>query len=195
DLAVLGEDGSVRFRGRRDRQIKLNGRRIELDEIETALRRDRRLADAIVVCRTDGPAKRIVAYLRPEDPAAVKDAGLPQAVLSDLRNVLPAYMIPSAAVVLSEYPLNLAGKVDRWRLPPPPDEAADPAAAASEESSTEAVLTRLWRDILKRESIEPNHNFYDLGRTSLQLMRVHAGLEEALGRTIDIVLLFQHPTI
>lgn len=194
DLAVLGEDGILLFRGRRDRQIKLNGKRIELDEIEAALRRDPRLADGVVICQhLDQSHKRIVGYLCPREGTRVDDAELIRAVMERLRTGLPAYMIPSAVIVLDQLPLHQSGKVDRARLPVPPDVL--PAQNAPAASRTEALLRELWSKVLGLPAVELDRNFFDLGGTSLQLMRVHAALEATLSRPIDVVALFMHTTI
>lgn len=194
DLAVLGEDGILLFRGRRDRQIKLNGKRIELDEIEAALRRDPRLADGVVICQhLDQSHKRIVGYLCPREGTRVDDAELIRAVMERLRNSLPAYMIPSAVMVLEQLPLHQSGKVDRARLPVPADVL--PAENAPVASRTEAMLLEQWRNVLGLQAVELDRNFFDLGGTSLQLMRVHAALEASLARPVDVVALFKHPTI
>ncbi|MDE1994347.1 MAG: non-ribosomal peptide synthetase [Rhizobiaceae bacterium] len=196
DLAALGADGKVTFHGRRDRQIKLNGKRIELDEIEAALRRDTRLSDAIVVCHTQSPTlKRIVAYLLPLQQGAGNDPEFVRKVMATLRAALPAYMIPSAAVAMDTFPLTPAGKVDRSKLLPPPVEPAETTPDAIAKSETEALVSTLWQDALGAERIDLDRNFFDLGGTSLQLMEVHAGLEAEFKRPVDVVALFKHPTI
>ncbi|EHS51865.1 amino acid adenylation domain protein, partial [Rhizobium sp. PDO1-076] len=192
DLGIADEHGLFHFRGRRDRQVKINGKRIELEEIEAALRRHPRLLEAVVECREPGGIKRIIAYLRPRDPQDLGNSNLVPAVMERLRNTLPAYMIPSAAMVLAEFPLTRAGKIDRSRLPMPPTEGVKPIVP---ESRSEEVLTRLWREALGLEAIPVDRNFFDLGGTSLQLMRVHAGLEVELGLRCEVLALFKHPTV
>lgn len=193
DLATMGADGMLFFRGRRDRQIKINGKRIELDEIEAALRRDPRVLDAVVACHEQGPSlKRIVAYLHPRNESDVDNPGFLPAVMEKLRSALPAYMIPSAAMVLKEFPLTQAGKTDRVKLPLPPVESAKPEAPGSR---SEEILTGLWQEALGAAEIPVDRNFFDLGGTSLQLLKVHAGLEAELGRNVDVIALFKHPTI
>lgn len=193
DLATMGADGMLFFRGRRDRQIKINGKRIELDEIEAVLRRDPRVLDAVVACHEQGPSlKRIVAYLHPRNESDVDNPGFLPAVMEKLRSALPAYMIPSAAMVLKEFPLTQAGKTDRAKLPLPPVESAKPEAPGSR---SEEILTGLWQEALGAAEIPVDRNFFDLGGTSLQLLKVHAGLEAELGRNVDVIALFKHPTI
>lgn len=192
DLAVMDENGTFHFRGRRDRQVKINGKRIELEEIETALRRHPRLAEAVVECRETGGVKRIIAYLRPREIQDMTNANLVPAVMERLRNSLPAYMIPSTALIMPDFPLTHAGKIDRARLPLPPIEDIQPVAIRSR---SEEILMRLWRDALGLEVVPADRNFFDLGGTSLQLMRVHAGLELELGQRCEVLALFKHPTV
>lgn len=191
DRAVMDETGTLHFRGRRDRQVKIDGKRIELDEIEAALRRDTRLADAVVQNRDD---TGIVAYLRPHTPPDRDPAALAEAVLSQLRKLLPAHMVPGRAVVMERFPMNRAGKVDRARLPAPPETPA-PGARDGANTGTEAMLAGLWQRVLGTRPAGPEQNFFELGATSMQMMRVHAALEKELGRDIDAVRLFRHPNL
>lgn len=192
DLAVVDESGTFHFRGRRDRQVKINGKRIELEEIEAALRRLPRIGEAVVECREAGGVKRIVAYLRPTERQDLSNANFIPSTMERLRNSLPAYMIPSSAIVVSEFPLTHAGKIDRALLPSPAIEEIPPAAIRSR---SEEILIRLWREALGLEVVPVDRNFFDLGGTSLQLMRVHAGLEIELGQRYEVLTLFKHPTV
>ncbi|MBX9458402.1 MAG: non-ribosomal peptide synthetase [Rhizobium sp.] len=193
DIALKEPDGTIIFKGRHDRQVKINGKRIELDEIEAALRRDHRLLDGVVVCHEQAPGmKRIVAYLCPKRATDLTDPEFPRLVMSNLRTILPAFMIPSAAVVLKELPLTTAGKVERSRLPPAP---VATAAVSAPQSPYEEIVTRIWRQAIGVDNIPTDRNFADLGGTSLQLLRVHAALEAELGRPIDVLALFKHTTI
>ncbi len=195
DIASIGADGLVSFRGRRDRQIKIDGKRIELDEIEAALRRDPEVGDAIVSCHDTEAGKRIVAYLKPRKAAYAGDELLARRVIANLRNVLPVYMIPAATMIVEAYPMNRAGKVDRSKLPLPAFAAAAATAPVKTASGNEALVRHLWGDVFGNGAIGRDSNFFDLGGTSLQLMRVHAGLEAALNHAIDVTVLFSHPTI
>ena len=195
DVVVMYSDGLLHFRGRRDRQIKIDGKRIELDEIEAALRRDASLADAVVICHQEGGSKRIIAYLKPRPPLLIEKEDLAGTVLSNLRAVLPRHMIPSSGIVLEQFPMNQAGKIDRSKLPVPSFEASPATPAPPSEEGTEALLKKLWESVLGRSGIGIDQNFFDLGGTSLQLIRVHAAIEEAFGRHVDVVTVFQHPTI
>ena len=114
--APQGELPNLEFIGRYDRQVKIHGFRVELDEIETALRQHPAVRETVVIVREDNPGdKRLTAYL------VVGQGTAPTAKeLRDfLREKLPDYMMPSAFVSLDALPLTPNGKLDRWSLPAP----------------------------------------------------------------------------
>jgi len=196
DLGTMDADGTVHFHGRRDRQVKINGKRIELDEIETALRTDTRLSEAAVVCQVMGPElKQMIAFLCPREDLRGRDQELTRDVMATLRGRLPAFMIPNSAIVINEMPLTRAGKIDRSKLLAPVVEAAPSTIDISANTGSEAMLTRLWRDALGNKPVDIDTNFFDLGGTSLQLMQIHARMEAELGRQVPVVQLFKHSTI
>ncbi len=191
DLARRLPDGRVLFLGRNDFQVKLRGFRIELGEIEAVLARHPAVRETVVVKRTDAGTDRLVAYLTPvgnETPAA-------DALRAHLRATLPEYMVPAAFVPLDALPLSRSGKVDRGALPAPDArrDAAQPCLGPRTE--TETMLAALWRETLGLDQVGVEDNFFDLGGHSLLLMRVHEGLEQALGRSVPVLDLFRHPTI
>ena len=110
DSASWSDDGTLTFLGRSDNQVKLRGFRVELGEVEAALRSHHTVFDAVVFMHGDHGAERLVGYVatgRPEDPVDY---------LSHLRRKLPPYMVPSRVLRLREFPLTANGKVDRTRL-------------------------------------------------------------------------------
>ncbi|WP_315799640.1 non-ribosomal peptide synthetase, partial [Bradyrhizobium sp. SZCCHNR1002] len=154
DLARWRADGVLDYLGRLDHQVKLRGFRIELGEIEAALLAQAGIAQAAVVLREDGGAKRLVAYVTAQ-PDAVID---PDTLRGRLQRSLPDYMVPAAIVVLASLPLTPNGKLDRNALPAP--ERQGPAETmVAPRNATEATLAAIWRDVLKREQISVTDNF------------------------------------
>ncbi|WP_040566151.1 non-ribosomal peptide synthetase [Phaeospirillum molischianum] len=161
DLGLWLEDGEIVYRGRRDGQVKLNGRRVELGEIEAALRTVPEIGQAAVIVTGAG---RLVAYVVAAVPLD------PDQLRRRLAALLPSYMIPSAVVTLPELPLTIAGKLDRKALPPPPAVATaadDPPATPAEQAVAAAFET-----VLGRAAVGRAETFQALGGDSLAAIRV-----------------------
>ena len=113
-------------------------------------------------------------------------------------------LVPSAFVFLSELPLTDNGKIDRkalLKLPPPTSAVSARGGLRQNESSNqpgneiERIVAAVWQDALGVLSVGMNDNFFDLGAHSLTVAEVQAKLQEALGREISIVDLFQFSTV
>ena len=192
DLARRRPDGNFDFIGRRDRQVKIDGKRIELREIEEALRQTKGISDALVTAtRNSDGTPRLTGYVKPTLGAHVMTV-LESEARSTLKKTLPAQMHPSQILVVNEFPLTTNGKVDEARLPPmAPDRASTTGIAVNE---TERALVDIVSGILGRRSIDVNTNFFDLGATSLKLMQAHASIVRRW-HDVDVVTLFQHSSI
>ena len=201
DLARFLPDGKIEFLGRADYQVKLRGHRIEPGEIEAILEQCKGVRQAVVVVREDREGdKRLIAYLVAEATGA-EAAGT---VRSVLESKLPDYMVPSAFVFLPELPLTDNGKIDRkalLKLPPPNitfSAAASPLESKSGHQTSneiERIVAAAWQDALGIPSVGMNDNFFDLGAHSLTVAEVQAKLQEALGREISLVDLFEFSTV
>ena len=199
DLARHHPDGLIEFLGRRDHQVKVRGFRVELGEVERALRAHPAIREASVAAHP-GPAEdlRLIAY-----PVAEGDAQTPTGELRELlRQKLPGYMIPEAFVWMPELPRLVSGKVDREALPAPDRPEEPPAPAELPEPSlrdpsadVEATLIAIWGQVLEIDRVGLDDSFFDLGGHSLLLMRVQSRLEEELGRQLPMVDLFRYPTV
>ncbi|HEY6315180.1 MAG TPA: phosphopantetheine-binding protein, partial [Streptosporangiaceae bacterium] len=106
---------------------------------------------------------------------------------------LPGYMVPSAFVTLDRLPLNASGKLHRAALPTPDHGRPEPAALPG--TATEHMVAQIWSDLLGVHPVGIHDNFFDLGGTSLLLLRLHAGLERAAGIKVSLVDLFRYPTV
>ncbi|ODN72182.1 non-ribosomal peptide synthetase [Methylobrevis pamukkalensis] len=192
DVVVRRVAGELEFVGRTDFQIKLRGYRIEVGEIESLLQDDPAVVQALVIL--DGAQERLVAYCRTGIALSAAETGdLERALRRRLAERLPRYMVPSAFVVMTEFPLNTNGKVDRKRLPEPvvPEAAAQGTAPRT---AREAALLAIWRDVLGRGDIGVDDNFFDLGGDSVAGMRIVARAR-ARGLMLDPAELFEHQTV
>ena len=194
DLARCLPDGRIQFLGRTDRQVKLRGYRIELQEIEAALRDSPAVAEAVVVGhREPGRDLRLVAYLVPRGGALPAAGELAAA----LRRRLPSYMVPSAFVPLDRLPLSPSGKLDPRALPSP-DAAPAPARAAAPArpaTATEEILAGCWSEILGRPDVGVNDDFFALGGHSLLASQLVARIRRAYGIEVPLLQIFEAPIL
>ncbi|HEV7919902.1 MAG TPA: amino acid adenylation domain-containing protein [Thermoanaerobaculia bacterium] len=170
-------DGNLEFVGRRDDQVKIRGYRIELGEVESRLRSEESVQDAVVIARGEGAGKRLVAYLIPSadfDLATLQSA---------LRASLPEPMIPSDFVVLEAFPLTPNGKVDKRALPEPG--ARPTAELVLPRNPLEQTLAEVWARHLELDAVGIDDRFYDLGGHSLTFMSVVAELKR---RGIEVTM-------
>ncbi|WP_198407166.1 condensation domain-containing protein [Nocardia terpenica] len=188
DLARRSTDGRLIFVGRKDRQVKIRGHRVEPGEAETALRSHPTVGEAAVVLDREAAEPRLVAYVTQDGPLE-PDYG---ELAAYLRTRLPDYMIPSAYQVLPALPRGLTGKLDQNRLP-----RIAPAAAAEfvpPRTDLERVVAQVWSEVLDRE-VGLGQNFFDLGGHSLALARARGLLERRLGVQLAMTDLFAAPTV
>ncbi|WP_433758772.1 non-ribosomal peptide synthase/polyketide synthase [Nocardia sp. CA-135398] len=185
DLVTWRADAVLEYLGRTDFQVKLRGLRIELGEIETALTAVDSIAQAVIVLR-DG--QQLVAYVVVETGARVD----PDALKSALSRQLPVYMVPSAFVVLDEFPLNASGKLDRKALPAPVFEAAVFRAPVT---ATQEIVARTFAEVLNVELVGLDDDFFALGGNSLNATQVVARLGAALDMRLPVRMLFEASTV
>ncbi|MFI9631093.1 non-ribosomal peptide synthase/polyketide synthase [Nocardia sp. NPDC051929] len=189
DLVAWTEDGELEYLGRTDFQVKLRGLRIELGEIESALTGLEEVAQAVVVLRDDTETgERLVAYLVSASGADLD----PGALEATLTRRLPAYMIPSAYVVLPEFPVNASGKLDRRALPAP---AIEPARFRAPATPVQKLVAAAFGELLGVDRVGLDDDFFALGGNSLTAARVAARLGAALDTRIPVRALFDAPTV
>jgi amino acid adenylation domain-containing protein len=195
DIVRWRADKKLEFVGRADEQIKIREQRIELGEIEAVLREREDIRDALVIAREDQPGnKHLVAYVVPKETA--HESILPGELRAALREELPAYMVPSHFVIMSAFPINASGKVDRRELPIPAGPRASLGPVITDAlTEIERKIASVWSDVLRVEKVGVHDNFFDLGGDSFQSIRVQSELVRVLGREIKVLELFRFPTI
>ncbi|HEU4884059.1 MAG TPA: amino acid adenylation domain-containing protein [Longimicrobium sp.] len=188
-------DGTLEFLGRIDQQVKIRGYRIEPGEIEAALQRDPSVADCVVLVREDVPGdRRLVAYVVASSAAEEEADELADAIRACLQAQLPAYMLPSAVVLMDALPLTENGKVDRRALPAPAVRRDD-APPAEPRTEVERTLAAVWTEVLRTDQVYLNDNFFDLGGHSLLATQVVTRVREALGVELPLARVFEAPTL
>src|SRR6516225_9492768 len=187
DLCRRLADGNLVFLGRVDQQIKLRGFRIEPGEIEACLMRVQGLRQAVVVVQGEGEHRRLVAYVTGQELPDV------ELLRQRLRRLLPEPMVPSRIVPLAELPLTANGKLDRARLPEP--EEVGPAGTTAAATPAEELVASIWCEVLGRESVGREDNFFDLGGHSLLATQLVAAIRGKLWVELPLQVLFANPTL
>jgi amino acid adenylation domain-containing protein len=201
DLARCLTDGNIEFCGRIDHQVKLSGYRVELGEIEGALREQGGVQDAVVLAREDESGdKQLVAYVAPErtnQPPYMNEQTLTPTTLREyLKGRLPQYMVPSAFVLMERFPLTANGKIDRQALAALSVENTEPAQDfVSPRTETEKALAVIWTRLLKVENIGINDDVFDLGAHSLLAMKALTQIRDVFEVSLSLRNLFEHPTL
>lgn len=196
DRVLMRPEGSLLFLGRLDTQLKVRGHRIEPAEVEAALRRSPAVAESVVAALPDPRAEgeaRLVGYL-------VLQPGTPPGDLAEIRQtaaaLLPSSMVPQDLVVLDRLPLNRHGKVDRRALPDPGAErTALRAQPVPPRDALEHRLAAIWRSVLALEEVGIDDGFFELGGSSLLLLRLHRRLRVEIAPELALTELFEIPTI
>ena len=176
DLGRYNADGELEYMGRNDQQVKIRGFRIELGEIEARLREHGQVRDAVVLARGEGAVRQLVAYVISTQavPADEPDGGetLAAGWRSHLAARLPDYMVPSAFVRMSAWPLTPNGKLDRKALPGVDARSRAQRAYAAPQGRVEQVLATLWQELLGVERVGRDDHFFELGGHSLLAMQL-----------------------
>jgi amino acid adenylation domain-containing protein len=191
DLARQLGDGSLVYLGRRDQQVKLRGHRIELGEMETALREVSGASDVAVVVQKRKAGDTLVAFMVEREAGQTKG----KEYLAALRKRLPAYLIPGLIIPVAALPLTPNGKLDRKALSLATEAEFTPANEPPRDL-LEQCLANIWAGNLGKKHIARNAQFFDdLGGHSLAAFEIFAAIEMRMGAVMGLATLFQAPTV
>jgi amino acid adenylation domain-containing protein len=193
DLARYLSSGEIEFQGRVDHQIKVHGVRVEPEEIEAPILQFSGIKQVLVVAREDSTGdKRLIAYIIPADGREFQ----PIPLRNFLALKLPQYLVPSAFVLLNEFPLTFNGKIDRKALPEPSLVNTQLVSVSDgPQDNVEYRLVTIWEDLLRVKPIGLRDNFFDLGGHSLAAARLLARIEQSFAKELSIASLLEAPTI
>ncbi|MGO3326947.1 amino acid adenylation domain-containing protein [Gordonia sp. (in: high G+C Gram-positive bacteria)] len=192
DLASTDLAGTITFHGRNDRQVKVRGFRIELDEIDSALAAHPEVDAAITQVHGSGDAARLVSYVT----GLGEDSATSEEVVAFAAQRLPRQMLPSIIVPIDEIPMTVNGKVDRDALPAP--EAAAQTSSRRPAGAAERVLAELVADTLGLAvgSVGADDDFFTLGGTSLAATTLVSRINAVhRGAPIRVRSVFDDPVI
>ncbi|MFF2134871.1 amino acid adenylation domain-containing protein [Streptomyces sp. NPDC058193] len=210
DRARYRPGGILEFLGRADHQVKINGYRVELGEIEAKLTACAGIRSAVALVDTAHSQPYLAAFVTRDVPGTSVDTARTApdgpALRQELGTTLPPYMVPATIIEVPRLPLSGNGKVDRKALlglladtvrgagePGSPDAAG--GRAESPASPVEARLLGLWQELLGPAAGGVTDDFFALGGSSLTAVRLFRGIETAFGRRLPLASLFRHRTV
>ncbi len=186
DLAKRLDNGKLQFLGRSDNQIKIQGFRIEPEEIESHLRQHKLIKDVVIVDRLDEKNERqLCAYIVYDGP------NLEIEMVNYLRTRVPEYMIPSFFIRLDKIPLNSSGKVDKKALP----FMVETLAVDCPDSEITERLLKIWQEVLGKKEIGMNDNFFAIGGHSIKVTQMAAKIFKEMNVELSLMEVFAKSTI
>ncbi len=190
DIGKYLPDRSIEFIGRMDRQIKISGNRVELNEIESAFQDIEQIEDVIIMPQKDTEKNiRLCAYY------TLKYDISQDTLKSKLIEKLTDYMIPSYFVRLEEFPLNFNGKIDKKALPKPEDILYENVEYVAPKSQIETNLVKIWQELFEISKIGINNKFSEYGGNSMLAIKLIAKIYQTFGVSISIKELFEDGSI
>ncbi|MCP5047481.1 MAG: amino acid adenylation domain-containing protein [bacterium] len=194
DLVRWLADGNIQFLGRIDNQVKIRGFRIELEEIEHCFLHHEAIKEAVVIIREDaGTGKREKSLCA----CLVSDRELDVAALkAHLSRRLPGYMVPSLFKKFDRLPLTRSGKLDRQVLGVSGSMIQGGVEYIAPGTDTQIKIARIWKEILGAGDMKVgiDDNFFDLGGTSMDVIRVNREIAREFEKEIPVVALYKYTT-
>lgn len=203
DLVRRDERGVYTFLGRADRQVKIQGNRIELDEVEKTLASLPGVGEAVVeVAGEAAEYRHLVAWYTSENGSTPE----PDEVLGMLLERLPRIMVPHRLHPMASLPRMISGKVDRRALGAVAERGAGAGGGAGRtvaggdgpaglSTETEHLLATIWRETLACEQIDARSRFAESGGTSLLALRVASEIERRFARRVSPIEVLEHPVL
>ena len=189
DMAYWREDGNIMFVGRNDFQVKINGQRVELGEIEAALCTLEGIESAAVVARKDETERQLLcAFYTGRETAGAE-------LRTRLSKTLPRFMVPQVFMHLETMPLTVSGKIDRNAFPQPDLHTAEAETAyVAPRTPEETVLCKAITSVLGLDSVSMLDNFFEIGGDSIRAIYVASDIQNR-GYTLSVSEIMMHDTL
>ncbi|HEX5598184.1 MAG TPA: condensation domain-containing protein [Micromonosporaceae bacterium] len=190
DVGRYRTDGTVAYAGRADDTVNVRGFRANPAETDVALLTDPRVAAAATVARTGPDGPELVSYVVANHVRTVE-------LRAQLAQSLPGYLVPTTIVLVDRLPLTANGKVDRaaLRARALPEAGVVDRAGVAADGTLEERLTKLWSIVIGQQDIGVTDNFFDLGGTSLSMLRLHALIRREIDDRLPLLTLYQAPNV
>lgn len=190
DLVRWTSQGEIQIIGRKDDQVKVNGHRVQLAEIEKILDSHVEVNESRVYLKSTADNDLLVAYVKTESDVNLKELRV------YLESKLPVYMIPSFFVPVVQFSVNKNGKVDEKKLP---DYRTHSIALTSEiivpENAIETKILAAWKEVLGVNQISTEDNFFEIGGNSFKLVKLNSVLNREFDKSESITSFFEYPNI
>ncbi|WP_167488528.1 non-ribosomal peptide synthetase [Nocardia terpenica] len=186
DLVRRAGDGELRYIGRADQQVKVRGYRVELGEVDVALRRHPDVVEAAVIAARGSEGTELLA--------AVTGAVDPRQLRDWLHRQLPGYMVPARLLVLDHIPLTPNGKIDAAALRDRA-RAQDHSPESAAMSTTEGRLAALWSDVLELDRVGLYDDFFASGGHSLRAANLNTRVRAEFGIEPPLRMFFESVTV
>jgi acyl-coenzyme A synthetase/AMP-(fatty) acid ligase/acyl carrier protein len=193
DMGRLMPDDCLVYLGRKDSMVKIRGHRVDVTHVEESLRDLASVTEAaVIVNETAQREASLVAFVvvSTPQPDAERD------IRRELAGSLPDHMIPAAIVLLEAMPTTAMGKTDREHLRslvPAPQRRT--LSTDLPRTALEIDLAAIWAEVLGWDGVALHNNFFELGGTSLSVMRVVSRVQQRFDIDLPLVTLFRMPTL
>lgn len=189
DIVKWLPDGTIKFVGRKDTQVKIRGHRVELGEIENTFLKVFKTSKQVVVSITKKNKEDVlVAYYTGEELDTIL-------IRKELEKELPSYMIPTYFVRIPKLPVTVNGKINYKALPEITATKVDNDFYIAPQTTNEIKLVQIWEEIIGVQKIGVQDNFFALGGHSLKVTLLINKIKQHLGATIKVKDFFKNPTV
>jgi len=199
DLVRFCANGELEYFGRRDKQIKIRGFRVELGEIEAKLEACINVNSAVVItCHANNGDISLLAYVILDESSQSTSIQIKQIkqIKQNIQLELPTFMIPNQIITLPHFPLTPNGKIDKAALPLPNEfEIVQTVNTDRELLPDELKLADIWCEVLNINQISPMNEFFELGGHSLLATKLLSRVEDVFGIALGLSTLFETPSL
>ncbi|MCR9192958.1 MAG: amino acid adenylation domain-containing protein [Gammaproteobacteria bacterium] len=197
DLAKICEEGNITVLGRDDRQIKINGFRVDLEEVESLLESHSNIKKCVICIKSQEKGlKSLIAYLSVINSGIANQSKINDEMQKYLESRIPQYMIPASFVIVNHFPYLPNGKLDHKALENIVDHSNMRLNSYNAPRNLiEYRLTKIWEKILNRQKIGVLDDFFKVGGNSLVAIRLIAKIQQEFKIKYPVANIYKHPTI
>ncbi|MEN7551133.1 amino acid adenylation domain-containing protein [Rapidithrix thailandica] len=192
DMAYFTPEGKLIVTGRKDRQVKIRGVRIELKGIEDTILTHPEVEQCVLgIDGAEGKSKTLVAYIVPLKGKAPKD----ESFINYLSSKLPENYLPTRFQVIDRIPRTLSGKVDYASLNEVTSAQKSIANSSFQEDSLMGMIHKIACDILQQDQVDITKRWYAIGFDSISIVEFMNSLNRELKQNLSVASLYSHASV